>query len=381
MNIVFFTHPVFSNHQSMPRFARMLSEGMSARGHSVSIWSPQPGLTKLASSGGLKKWLGYFDQYVLFPYKAKRWIQNCSDDTLFVFTDHALGPWVPLVSDRKHVIHCHDFLAQFSEMDRYPENPLTWTGKIYQRYIRRGYLAGKNFISVSKKTQADLHFFLGGGSRRSCVVYNGVNPLFKVKPVDEARRQLGEKIGIDVSSGYLLHVGGNQWYKNRRGIIKLYESWRKKYPGKLPLILIGENPDAELRDLFEQSPFKENIHFITGLSDSDVNNAYSGASLFLFPSLAEGFGWPIAEAMASGCPVITTRADPMMEVGGEAAFYISDVTANGNEAADAISAVLELNASSREAVRLAGLENVKKFDQESALDKVEEIYKTIMAER
>jgi glycosyltransferase involved in cell wall biosynthesis len=72
----------------------------------------------------------------------------------------------------------------------------------------------------------------------------------------------------------------------------------------------------------ESSPYKADIHWLSGIDDEHVAHAYSGAAVFLFPSLGEGFGWPIAEAMASGCPVVTTDEAPMTEVAGEAGFLI-----------------------------------------------------------
>ena len=75
--------------------------------------------------------------------------------------------------------------------------------------------------------------------------------------------------------------------------------------------------------MYEDSPFKHEIHFLPGIEDRLVRMAYAAATVFLFPSLAEGFGWPIAEAMVSGCPVITTAEAPMTEVGKNIAFYIN----------------------------------------------------------
>src|SRR5690242_18665361 len=139
MRIIFFTHPSFLSHQSMPRFANMLTEGMKKRGHEVEAWAPKPYFFKLPLPTAFKKWLSYIDQYILFPIIIKRRINKRSKDTLFVFTDHALGPWIPLVKDRPHVVHCHDFLAQRSAMGEVPENLTSWSGKQYQAFIRRGY--------------------------------------------------------------------------------------------------------------------------------------------------------------------------------------------------------------------------------------------------
>src|SRR5690554_2079868 len=100
MNIVFFAHPNFLGQQSMPRFARMLAEGMKERGHNVEIWMPKPVLHSLPTPAILKKWMGYIDQYIIFPSQIKKRLDAYPPDTLFVFTDHALGPWIPLVANR-----------------------------------------------------------------------------------------------------------------------------------------------------------------------------------------------------------------------------------------------------------------------------------------
>jgi glycosyltransferase involved in cell wall biosynthesis len=116
-----------------------------------------------------------------------------------------------------------------------------------------------------------------------------------------------------------------------------------------------------------------------------VRLAYAGATVFLFPSLAEGFGWPIAEAMASGCPVITTQEAPMTEVGAAAAFYLPRRPATGTAAAWAsagahvVQQVVALSTAERQAVVAAGLANARRFEPAVALDQMETIYKAILA--
>ena len=102
----------------------------------------------------------------------------------------------------------------------------------------------------------------------------------------------------------------------------------------MPLLLIGDQPSEELLLAQSKSSFKSDIHFISGVEDEYVRLAYAAASVFLFPSFAEGFGWPIAEAMASGCPVITTNEAPMTEVAGNAGFQINRCPQNANAALD-----------------------------------------------
>lgn len=384
MKIVLFTHPSFLEHQSMPRYANMLLTGMRERGHEVIVWSPKARFYKLPFIKSLKKWLGYVDQYIVFPLEVKLKLLNYSDDALFVFADQALGPWVPLVNNKKHVVHCHDFLALKSALGNIPENPTSSTGKQYQNYIRNGFSKGKCFISISKKTQEDLHQLHLGKIVSSTVCYNGLSRSFQPLFPIEVRRSLGDKLNLSLSDGYIMHIGGNQYYKNRKGVMEIYESWRSTCKKSIPLLMIGSEPTDELIKLQQESPFKDDIHFVTNLSDEDVNAAYSGATCLLFPSLDEGFGWPILEAMASGCLVITTNRSPMDEVGGSAAFYIDKRPSENmflkkwkDDSVVMLEKVISLNETKRAVMIENSLKQSQKFTTEFSLNAIEVIYKEI----
>ncbi|WP_242582135.1 glycosyltransferase [Hymenobacter telluris] len=365
----------------MPRFANYLAAGMQARGHHVEQWTTSPFIYKFAFHNSLKKWFGYIDQYLLFPYTIKKRLKACSSDTLLVLTDQALGPWLPTLAKKPHVVHCHDFLAQHSALGRIPENPTSWTGRVYQAFIRRGYTQGKHFISVSQTTQENLHAFLSTPPTTSAVVYNGLNPIFAPHSQEEARALWSQATSLQLTAGYLLHVGGNQWYKNRIGCIELYNAWRSQESHNLPLLLVGEPPSEAILRQYESSAFKKDIHFLSGFDDDMIRLAYAGATVFLFPSLAEGFGWPIAEAMAAGCLVVTTQEAPMTEVGGTASFYIprrpSDQLATewAAAAAETIQQVVALTPVQRQKAVDAGLKNAQRFSAAAALDAIEAIYK------
>jgi glycosyltransferase involved in cell wall biosynthesis len=382
MKIVFFAHPLFLGSQSMPRFVGMLADGMKSRGYEVEVWRPEALFS--AKINSFKKWMGYIDQYVVFPQQVKRRLKDDNGEVLYVVTDHALGPYVPLIADRPHVIHCHDFLAQRSALGEIPENMTSATGRAYQSYIKKGYSKGKNFISVSEKTRKDLGSFLKEVPKRSEMVYNGINTAFQPQEVQASRNLLSEKLDLALNEGYILHVGGNQWYKNRVGVIEIYDAWRAKYGKQLPLLLVGQQPNASLKLKYEASPYKNDIHFLKNITDEEVKMAYSGASAFLFPSIAEGFGWPIAEAMASATIVVTTNAAPMLEVAGDAAFLIArkpSVKAEqqqwAEDAAEVLDRALSLTAEQREEWINKGRENVARFKLDDALDQIEKIYSSV----
>ena len=150
--------------------------------------------------------------------------------------------------------------------------------------------------------------------------------------------------------------------------------------------MVGEIPDNGLMEVYKKSDFSEDIYFLSKITDDQVRILYSAASVLLFPSIAEGFGWPIAEAMASGCPVITTNEAPMTEVAGNAAYLIrkrnnSAEDANWpEECAAVLDTLLSLSDEKRTALIESGLVNIQRFATDKTLDSIEAIYKKILAQ-
>ncbi|PZX52079.1 glycosyltransferase [Algoriphagus chordae] len=388
MNIIIFCHPDYFHSVSMPKFVEMLNNGLNGRGHVVKFWKPKPYFSKINLPNSFKKWMGYIDSFLVFPVWVRFQLIFNREEALYVFADQALGPWVPLVNKFPHVIHCHDFLAQKSALNLIPNQRISFSGKLYQKLIRNGFKSGKNFISVSKLTQNDLNSFINDKDLFSKVIYNGVNTLFSPGDSKESRDVLSHFLGLELNNGYLLHVGGNQWYKNRIGIVGLYTTWREISDKSLPLILIGTKPSPELQVVIDSSKFSQDIISIENADDSLVKNAYRGAELFLFPSLAEGFGWPIAEAMASGTLVMTTGENPMTEVGGSVAFYHEKMPDSINEiinwkvkGAELLESIVSLPIDTKTQIINTGISWVKKFDQNECIDKIEMVYQEIISRK
>jgi glycosyltransferase involved in cell wall biosynthesis len=225
----------------------------------------------------------------------------------------------------------------------------------------------------------------------SQVVYNQVAPAFKPKNVIQARKRISFFIqkasacSLTTTEGYLLHIGSNIWYKNKRGVLEIYEAWTQMAQKRLPLIMIGDKPDPIVLKQIKNKQLRNEIVFLQQMTDDQLADAYAGASVLLFPSLEEGFGWPIAEAMASGCPVITTNKAPMTEVGGNAAFYIprrpekeEDIPRWSETAALKVNEVLAMSSIQRKEIIEAGLNNIQRFKSEQILDEIEQIYQRIL---
>ena len=380
MHIVQFVHPDFLGSKSMPRFAQMITNGMRARGHLVDIWTARPLAYGVPAPARLKKWLGYIDQFVFFPVLVRWRLRRLQADTLFVFGDQALGPWVPLVARRPHVIHVHDFMALRSALGEFAQNPTGWAGRQYQALIRRGFAQGNYFVSVSDNTRHQLVRFLPRQPDVSEVIYNGLNYPFRRMSATESTAELLPAGLVPPPEGFLLHVGGNEWYKNRQGVLEIYEAYVQQTNNPLPLWMVGSEPADGLKDKAQHAALKGRVHFLSGLSNKQVCAAYSAARLLLFPSLAEGFGWPIAEAMACGCLVLTTGEAPMTEVGGDAAFYIPSRPAHdpatwAEQASDCVLEILQFTPGASSSRRQLGYRQAARFDAEQTLNAYEQIYR------
>jgi len=383
MRIIILTHQENSLGYSMARYTKLLREGMQYRGHDVEVWGPKLYLSNVTSFRRLKKWMRYIDLYVLFPFFFKKKCKRIPPNTLFVLIDQALGIWMSFLKSKKHVVHCHDFIALNSALGKIEENPLTNTGRLYQRLILNGFLKSKFFISISKNTQKELNQVLKTSPSLNVQVYNALDPIFVAGSVSKARSNIGTVLQRGVDEGYLLHVGGNTFYKNRLGVLKIYNAWRERSSEELPLLMIGSPITQELSLEYERSPFKKDIHFLVRIEDKLLVNAYQGAKVFVFPSLEEGFGFPIAEAMSSGCPVITTNKAPMTEVGGKAAFYIKRYYNNtsindwANQSAVTVDKVVQLSEQERKEIIQKGYSHTQRFNETKILDEIEDLYKRI----
>lgn len=384
MNLVLYTHPALSESQSMPRFARLLATGFAARGHAVSVRAPDEPLRSALQGTRWAKWGSYVDQYLLYPRQLSRLAAQDPADTLYVFCDQALGPWVPRVAHRPHVVHCHDLLALRSALGHFPQNPVRATGRAYQRYIRRGFRRARHFISISERSREDLHRWGGVGPVTSEVVYNGLNFPFCPMPQDLAERTLAAAGLAAPASGFLLHVSIGVWYKNVPGLLRLYAHYARRAAQPLPLWLVGVPERGAIDEALAEVLPQGSVQFLQGLASETLQAAYSLARAFVFPSLAEGFGWPIVEAQACGCPVITTAEAPMTEVGGPHSHYLprldagADVQAWAAQGAGMLDALLALPRPAREQLSLQCVEWSRRFDAQSAIDAYLKVYQRVL---
>lgn len=162
---------------------------------------------------------------------------------------------------------------------------------------------------------------------------------------------------------YILAVGSDSPRKN---LICLVRSFGRMRDSSHFLVLAGLHSDLTKKRIIEEANIlgvKDRIRFLGYVSDEDLPLLYSGATLYCYPSLYEGFGLPVLEAMACGTPVVASNATSIPEVAGQAAILVDPL--NCEEFAAAMDLVLD-DADKRDSLRAAGLERVTMFSWEQA---------------
>jgi len=158
---------------------------------------------------------------------------------------------------------------------------------------------------------------------------------------------------------FVIHVGANVWYKNQPGLIRVFQRVAESIGGNdLDLVMVNSGLTPALGRLINECSLQSKVRVLTDIEPEDLCALYSSAAALLFPSLCEGFGWPIIEAQACGCPVFTSNRPPMTEVGGEGAAYIDP-----EDPAQAAATILD-NLPRLSRMREAGFINVRRFSTE-----------------
>ena len=344
----------------MLRFGDLLRRELEGRGHVVTLLQPQERLGGITLFGsGMRKWFGYVDKFLLFP----RYLRRVKKEFDVVhICDHSNAMYVKHLQDRPHVVTCHDVLAIKSAAGEVPENPTGFTGRIFQKLILSGIKRAQHLVCDSEATRDDLARISGRDASTIEVIYISLNYPYTPMPAEDARRHL-ESLGLQTSQPYFVHIGGTVWYKNKLGLLKIYALLRQ-YPEFQDhrLLLLGKPLSPSLLDFVREAGLEPFVDKKSNVSNEDLRAAYSLSEGLIFPSLQEGFGWPVLEAQASGCCVFTTNRKPMTEVGGDAAVYFDPSDLPG--AARIIKDALQ----DRDAIRERGLANARRFSTERMIE-------------
>jgi glycosyltransferase involved in cell wall biosynthesis len=252
-----------------------------------------------------------------------------------------------------------------------------WANAMLHRWFVPATLANVDrIITVSEHARGDLVRLVGISPERVSVVPNGVSNRFRPVPQDEARR-IARRYGIE--GPYVLHVGAPQRRKNVEGLVEAFRRLGRRLPDHR-LVLVGPPRGAHdpVLRLVRRLSLGTRVRFLSAVPDQDLPAIYSAASVFAFPSLYEGFGMPILEAMSCGTPVVCSNATSLPEVAGNAAVLVDprDTAALALE----LERVLDdpiLHAS----LSLRGLVHAAPYSWERAARSTLEVYQRALADR
>jgi glycosyltransferase involved in cell wall biosynthesis len=181
-------------------------------------------------------------------------------------------------------------------------------------------------IAVSNATKQDLVALNGVPAEKIRVVHSGVDTFLQPVENPEEIARLKKRLGI--SGPYILHVGRVHLRKNLPRLVEAFHGIRDTLPG-LTLVLAGREAwgHSQLLNQIRKFGLGDRVILPGYVADADLPALYSGASVYAFPSLYEGFGFPALEAMACGTPVVCANTSSLPEIVGDAALTIAPTDA------------------------------------------------------
>ena len=271
------------------------------------------------------------------------------------WSPHYNVPVLP-IRTRKRLVTIHDVfhLAYY--------HTLSWKQKVYASLIFRVAARLSNaIITVSTFSKQEIVRFLPVSSSKIGVICNGINHQLFYPIQDQALREK-VKQKHQLPARFILFVGNVKPHKN---LMMLVQAFAQLASEEMHLVIVGKKDgfvtgDASLFNYLQQDEsLNKRVHFTGFVAEEDLPVIYNLATLFVFPSLYEGFGLPPLEAMACGCPVLVSDQASVPEVCGEAAQYMNPYSVA--DMREALQRALTLSPTDKQLLINRGLEQVKRF--------------------
>jgi glycosyltransferase involved in cell wall biosynthesis len=218
--------------------------------------------------------------------------------------------------------------------------------------------------------------YFGVPASRIEVIYNGVSPRFRPDVPDAERARVIAKYRLSVP--YLLFLGGEKPHKNLQAVVRAYAEARRRADLPHSLALAGPPPrsEARLEALISALDLAERVLRPGLVAEEDLPGLVAGADVLLYPTLYEGFGLPVVEAMACGTPVLTSSTSALQEIAGGYAYLVDpmdvDAIARGIVA-------LSTDEKVRTDFRELGKKRALDFSWDKAAEKTLEVYRAALS--
>ena len=351
--------------RSMLRFEDELRRGLEDSGVAVDVVrAPQVlgGRARVRS-----KWLTYVDLYLLGPLRVL-WRARRADVVHIVDHSNSVYRWFVR---KPCVVTCHDLLAVRSARDEFDRTPVGRLGRAQQWAVARSLRRVDHIVCVSAVTRDDVISVLGYDKDATSVV-----PVCLARAFGSSRSggpgEAAEHVAV--SAPFWMHVGSDAWYKNRVEVIEIFAELRA-IDQTASLLFVGPPLSPEQAAVADSRGVAPWIATVQGVADAELDALYATSLGLLFTSVAEGFGWPVIEAQAAGCPVFASDIPILAEVGG-AAFVRLRLGDPATSARLVLDGLLR-----RDELVAAGRTNVRRFTRTSMVDAYRSVYARALSPR
>lgn len=274
---------------------------------------------------------------------------------------------IPYLYKGKFVVTIHDLIHQHHSTQRSSTlNPVFYRVKKlgYNKIFHQALVKSVKIITPSDFVKKQIVDEWNIDSRKVQVSYEGVDE----KILELSKKDI--KFKKEINGKFLFYIGNAHPHKNLERLIRVFKKVRVDYPD-LKLVLSGK------KNYFWEKVLKnidENIIYTDFVDDEEMVGLYKNAHAYIMPSLEEGFGIPILEAMACECPVVSSNKGSLKEVGGDAAFYFDPL--NEGDMEDKIRKVLD-DEKLRENLIKKGKKRVLDFSWKKMASEILDIYKSV----
>lgn len=236
---------------------------------------------------------------------------------------HGLSNEIPFghrTSDIGQVVTIHDLIF-LKHKEQYP----FFDRQIYELKTRYAAKNADRIIAVSEETKRDLIEFYGVAENKIVVIYPSVDASFQTP--DIGHRTLDIKQKYNLPAKYILNVGSFFPRKNQTTLIEAFDRIKNKVEEDLVLVGSSGSIRRNVEQLIVSKSLQQRVHIISNISNEDLPSVYCSASVFVFPSLFEGFGAPVLEALFSKTPVIATKGGAIEEAAGKNSLFVHPLSA------------------------------------------------------